>query len=265
MTQSRWSRSESGSLLVSHEPGRRSLIKGASAGAAALLLGCGTTAPGTGVAPGPGPGGQGGSGQVPVPEGSGAMGTPSCVVRPQQTLGPFPNKVALNRSDIRSEPGGTVPKPGLPLRLVFRVGQMTGATCRAYPGVAVDLWQCDVAGVYSAYAEAAALNYLRGYQLTDATGSSEFLSIFPGAYPGRAVHVHFSVRTNPAGGGATFTSQLYFPEEVLAEVFAQAPYSANKPQTNTTDGIFNAGGPNLIPRMSKSGAGWLAEFDLGLA
>jgi protocatechuate 3,4-dioxygenase beta subunit len=191
------------------------------------------------------------------------MGTPSCIVRPEQTVGPFPNKTMLNRSDVRGEPGGMGVKPGLPLKFVFQVGQMTGGACKAYQGVAVDFWQCDVGGLYSSYASegTGGMNFLRGYQMTDGSGVAEFQTIFPGSYPGRAVHIHFSVRT----AGRKFTSQLYFPESVLSEVFAQAPYSAKKPQKNTSDGIFNGGGPNLIPKMSKAGGGWLAEFSIGLA
>jgi protocatechuate 3,4-dioxygenase beta subunit len=225
---------------------RRSVIRGASAGGALLILGCGT-----------------GSSNPATGE---PMAIPGCLVRPQQTAGPFPNKTALDRSDIRSEPGTMAPKPGLPLRVVIRVGQVAAGACRGYQGVAVDLWQCDAAGVYSGYAEQGTpgLNYLRGYQITDGTGSAEFLSIFPGSYPGRAVHLHFAVRTNPAGAGSSFISQLYFPEDVVAEVFSQPPYSAGRPQSNSSDSIFNAGGSNLIPRMSKSDGGWLAEFDLGL-
>jgi protocatechuate 3,4-dioxygenase beta subunit len=195
------------------------------------------------------------------------MGTPSCIVRPQQTEGPFPSKMMLNRSDVRSEPGSTDPKPGLALQLVIRVGQMAGSACKVYQGVAVDLWQCDAGGVYSSYASQGTGDkaYLRGYQMTDTSGTAEFKSIFPGSYPGRAVHVHFGVRTNPAGSGRHFISQLYFPEEILAEVFAKAPYSAHKPQRNTSDSIFNGGGPKLIPKMTKTADGWLAEFDIGLA
>ena len=294
------------------ESTRRKLIRGVSAGAAALALGCGSG--GTGMPPGPplsgtggrspsGTGGSGSGGSPPTgsggngPAGSGGtpgassggapgsadgaadlaspgaeagsgpvMNTPSCIVRPQQTAGPFPSKTQLDRSDIRSEPGGGNAKPGLPLRMVIRVGRMMADACRAYPGVAVDLWQCDVNGLYSGYASegTAGLAFLRGYQLTDGTGTSEFVTIFPGSYPGRAVHLHFAVRLQPTSASRSFTSQLYFPEPVLSEVFSQPPYSAQKPQANTTDSIFNSGGSNLIPRMSKSASGWLAEFDIGL-
>jgi protocatechuate 3,4-dioxygenase beta subunit len=192
------------------------------------------------------------------------MATPSCIVRPRQTVGPFPSKMKIERSDVRTEPGSMAQKPGLLLQVVFRVGQMAGGMCKSYEGVTVDFWQCDAGGVYSEYASegTGTMRYLRGYQKTDSTGTAQFTSIFPGSYPGRAVHTHFSVIT---AGGKSFTSQLYFPEPVLSEIFAQAPYSAHKPMKNTSDSIFNDGGPNLIPKMTKMGAGWVAEFTIGLA
>ena len=338
----KWSKSEDGGVWIPESnPSRRAVIRGASAGAAVLLLGCGDGgnaggpgtdpsrgsggsgvgtggkpgtggsaasggAPGTGgasaaggtpgtggAAPGsggagaggaPGTGGDGGAsavdgggsvdtgGSVIVDGGTDlggapSMGTPSCIVRPQQIEGPFPSKMMLNRSDVRSEPGGTDPKPGLALQLVIRVGQMAGGACKVYQGVAVDYWQCDAGGIYSSYASqgTAGKAYLRGYQMTDTSGTAEFKSIFPGSYPGRAVHVHFGIRTNPAGSGRHFISQLYFPEEILAEVFAKAPYSAHKPQRNSSDSYYNDGGSKLIPKMTKNADGWLAEFDIGLA
>jgi protocatechuate 3,4-dioxygenase beta subunit len=137
--------------------------------------------------------------------------------------------------------------------------------CKAFENVMVDFWQCDAGGVYSGYAEegTAGKQYLRGYQSTDSTGTAEFMTIYPGAYSGRAVHVHFKLRTNPAGRGSSFTSQLYFPEMINDEIFAQAPYKANRVR-NASDGIFRDGGANLIPKMTKQGMGWLAEFEIGL-
>jgi protocatechuate 3,4-dioxygenase beta subunit len=97
----------------------------------------------------------------------------------------------------------------------------------------------------------------------------EFQTIYPGYYPGRAVHLHFKIRTNPAGAGASFTSQLYFPDELNEEVFAQAPYvSRGRGPLNSSDSIYRGGGADLIPRMSRSvtasGPGWLGELDIGL-
>jgi protocatechuate 3,4-dioxygenase beta subunit len=193
---------------------------------------------------------------------------PTCVRRAEQIEGPFFRDLKLNRSDIRSDPAdaGAV-KPGIPLRMVFRVGRIEGSACRPLIGAMVDFWQCDVQGAYSNFDQAPGKQFLRGYQLTDGTGVVEFLTIFPGAYAGRAVHTHFKIRMDPqAPRTMGFTSQIYFPEPINEEVFAQPPYTAAGRVRNAQDAFFTQdGGTSLIPKMSKSGAGWLGEFDIGLA
>ena len=42
--------------------------------------------------------------------------------------------------------------------------------------------------------------FLRGALVTDATGKAQFTTIYPGWYQGRAVHIHFKVRTLAANG-----------------------------------------------------------------
>jgi len=46
---------------------------------------------------------------------------PACVVKPEQTEGPYFVDEKLNRSDIRSNPSGGSVKQGVRLRLAFRV------------------------------------------------------------------------------------------------------------------------------------------------
>ena len=57
--------------------------------------------------------------------------------------------------------------------------------------------------------------FLRGYQLTDAQGEAKFLTIYPGWYYGRTVHIHIKVRAT-AGAKQTFefTSQMYFEDSL---------------------------------------------------
>src|SRR5689334_6035826 len=50
---------------------------------------------------------------------------PSCVVRPEMTEGPYFVDEMLNRSDIRADPSRGTVKPGLPLRLIFRVSEVS--------------------------------------------------------------------------------------------------------------------------------------------
>jgi protocatechuate 3,4-dioxygenase beta subunit len=252
-------------------PGRRAVIAGMSAGSASLLLGCASDGSGGargGLGGNSGTGGTSGSGGT---DGDAAPTMPggspvNCVVRPAQTEGPYFTDFKLNRSDIRSDPTDGSVKGGAPLKVVIRVGQVEGPACKVWQGAMVDLWQCDAAGNYSdAGGPSTGKQFLRGYQLTDGSGVAEFQTIYPGYYTGRAVHLHFKIRMNGAAGGWDFTSQLYFPEAVNDEVFAQAPYaSRGMGPRNDSDSIFRSGGADLIPRMSRSGPGWLGELDIGL-
>ena len=49
---------------------------------------------------------------------------------------------------------------------------------------------------------------LRGWVTTDAAGRFTIGTVVPGEYPGRTEHIH--VKVTPAGG-ATLTTQVYFP------------------------------------------------------
>ena len=131
-----------------------------------------------------------------------AAAIPSCVVRPEQTEGPYFIDEKLNRSDIRSEPSDGSIRQGVPLRLAFQVSRVEGGSCAPLSGARVDIWQCDAVGVYSDVrdmnVDSRGKKFLRGYQVTNTGGSAEFLTIYPGWYPGRAVHIHFKVRNDPA-------------------------------------------------------------------
>lgn len=201
-----------------------------------------------------------------------ARALPACVVRPEQTEGPFFVDTKLDRSDIRSDPSTGAVSEGAPLTLGFSVSQIAGGACTVLAGALVDVWQCDAAGVYwgvdedGAPAGARERQFLRGHQRTDENGVARFTTIFPGWYRGRAVHVHFKVRTDVAGRPYEFTSQLYFDEALIDRVHALEPYAARgrRRTTNADDGIFGDGGESLMARVSEAGAGYAATFDIGL-
>lgn len=201
-----------------------------------------------------------------------AQALPACVVRPEQTEGPFFVDMQLDRSDIRSDPSTGAVSEGAPLTLRFNVSQISGGACTVLAGALVDVWQCDAAGVYwgvdddDAPAGAKERQFLRGHQRTDENGVARFTTVFPGWYRGRAVHVHFKVRTDVAGQPYEFTSQLYFEEALIDQVHARAPYAARgrRAMTNAEDRTFRNGGASLMPQVSEAGAGYAATFDLGL-
>jgi protocatechuate 3,4-dioxygenase beta subunit len=198
---------------------------------------------------------------------------PSCVARPQQTEGPFFVDEALNRSDIRSDPKTGEVKPGVPLRLAFRVSRLSGTTCAPLAGAQVDIWHSDVDGRYSDArgfgfsSSTKGQQFLRGYQLTDAEGGAQFVTIYPGWYGGRAVHVHFKIRTLDASGRRyDFTSQLYFDDAFNARIFALEPYAGHRGRwlANADDGIFREGGRELLLAPQSEGQGYAASFDIAL-
>jgi protocatechuate 3,4-dioxygenase beta subunit len=187
--------------------------------------------------------------------------TGDCAQIPTETGGPFPGdgtngpnvltESDVVRSDIRTSIGaasGTA--EGVPLKITFQLTS-TATNCSALAGAAVYAWHCDRGGNYSMYSDAAASeNYLRGVQVSDASGSLTFQSIFPAAYSGRWPHVHFEVYENVAaatsGGTPILTSQLAIPEDTCNLVYATAGYeasAANMTQTPlASDGVFGDDG-----------------------
>jgi protocatechuate 3,4-dioxygenase beta subunit len=200
-----------------------------------------------------------------------AANLPACVVRPEQTEGPYFVDEKLNRADIRVDPSDKSTKAGAPLRLAFHVSRVTGGACAPVSGAIVDVWHCDAAGVYSDVSDgrfdARGKKFLRGYQQTDVRGVAEFLTIYPGWYDGRAVHIHFKIRSAAPGARAQeFTSQIYFDETVNDQVFKQAPYSSKRGRrvTNDSDFLFRRGGKELLLTPVKNAGGYAAKFDIGL-
>src|SRR5205807_1655868 len=114
------------------------------------------------------------------------------------------------RSDV------TEGQQGVPLTLTFHVYQVSGTTVTPVSGARVDIWNANALGVYSDEASEGTTGqtFLRGYQLTDATGTVTFRTILPGWYPGRTPHVHFMVRSLSSSGALTnlVTSQLFFDQ-----------------------------------------------------
>lgn len=151
-----------------------------------------------------------------------ASGLVTCVLAPEQTEGPF------HLDDQKLRRNITEGKPGLPLTLRLTVRDVS--TCRPIKGALVDVWHCDAAGAYSGV-QGGTGEFLRGVQRTDAKGVATFLTIYPGWYPGRTVHVHVMVHV---GGNVVHTGQLYFPDGLTDTVYRRSPYSRRSGRTTRT-------------------------------
>ena len=201
---------------------------------------------------------------------AGTLG-PSCVVRPEQTEGPYFVDERLHRSDIRSDPTDGLVRPGTPLALMLLVSRLNAGACQPLAGAHVDIWHCDAQGVYSDVQDpefsTIGQKFLRGYQITDARGEARFVTLYPGWYPGRTVHIHFKIRTAlEARRSFEFTSQLYFDDGLTDRVHADPPYAAKGPRTarNRHDWIFRRGGDQLMLAPTTVADGYAASFAIGL-
>lgn len=196
---------------------------------------------------------------------------PSCVIRPEQTEGPYFVDERLNRSDIRSDPTTGQVKPGTPLTLTLQLFRLGSGDCQPLAGAQVDLWHCDALGVYSDVRDASfntiGQNFLRGYQITDTRGEAKFLTIYPGWYAGRTVHIHVKIRTaHAAERHVEFTSQMYFDDGLTDRVHVDPPYAAKGQRNarNQDDRIFRRGGDQLMLAPTTTADGYAATFAIGL-
>jgi protocatechuate 3,4-dioxygenase beta subunit len=194
----------------------------------------------------------------------------ACVMTPAKTEGPYFVDERLNRSDIRSDPTTADVQDGVKLTLKLSVFDASD-DCAPVQGVQVDIWHANAAGKYSEESAngTSGQKFLRGYQLTDADGAVTFTTIYPGWYSGRAVHIHFKVRTfDGSTETLEFTSQLFFTDAMNATVFAQAPYSSrgNPDTTDSTDNIYGTDGASLLLQPTSDGSGgYVADFSVGLS
>jgi len=235
------------------DPARREVLWLLGSVAAAGMLGCSS-------------GGARAATESPTEATSSGSGT-ACVVRPQQTEGPYFVDEKLNRSDLTVDPVTGLARPGVPLSLAFRVSRTSAGICGPLVGALVDVWQCDAVGAYSDVAGTTPAKFLRGYQVTDDAGNARFSTIYPGWYAGRAVHVHFKIRSSAgAVSRFEFTSQLYFDESITDTVHAQPPYNTHgrRDTPNQRDSVYAAGGSQLMLALTRDGAGYAGTFDIAL-
>ena len=138
-------------------------------------------------------------------------------------------------------------------------------------GAIVDVWHCDAQGIYSDVRDprfgTRGKKFLRGYQQADGSGIVTFQTIYPGWYEGRAVHIHFKIRSSlDARSVQEFTSQLYFDEAVTDQVFKQKPYGAKHGRRVANDAhcLFRRRGNELLLTPTKVSGGYAPTFSIGL-
>jgi hypothetical protein len=198
---------------------------------------------------------------------------PACALSPVLTAGPYWREDGLHRSDLRwdTQPiSGEEPLAGVALGLTLRLSSTTEVQCRPLRGAQVDLWQCNAQGVYSGVPEhgTAGRDFLRGFQLTDERGEAHFITVYPGWYPGRTVHLHVKVRTfDPFGEVITEVStQLFFDDAVTDAVLETAAYAGRGPRDtrNATDSVLSGRPAPFVSVGGDVSSGLEGLVDLGI-
>jgi protocatechuate 3,4-dioxygenase beta subunit len=197
---------------------------------------------------------------------------PSCIARPELTEGPYFVDEGLERSDLRSDPADGSVKEGARLALAIRVSHLDGHKCAALAGAQVDIWHCDALGVYSdvsdrSFGRTRGKKFLRGYQLTNGDGFARFTTIYPGWYRGRAVHIHFKIRTPKLNRHYDFTSQFFFDEALSKRIYTQTPYAvqgAGGMLGNERDFIYRESGGRTVLKVTENDGVYSAPFAIGL-
>lgn len=198
---------------MSSKSSRRDLLKLASMTFAVTALGC--DSPNESIAPD--------AGNVETDASS------SCAPTGAQTAGPFYPGEPATRMQIVGD------RVGVPLELHLEI--LAASDCRTLTGAEVDVWCADSEGSYSGYATfgTEGQTWLRGQQITSAAGTIVVLAIMPGAYPGRAVHMHVKVR---APGLSELTTQIYFPDSLVMSVLDQPEYRGGQHVANADDAFY---------------------------
>ncbi|OXM59101.1 dioxygenase family protein [Amycolatopsis vastitatis] len=159
--------------------------------------------------------------------------------------GPYYIPGSPTRRDVRED------RQGSPL--VLRIRSVEVDTLAPIAGATVEIWQTDADGFYSGYTSydperfppvvSLALRrsrpvddtrFLRGRQITDDDGYVEFLTIVPGWYTPRTLHIHLGVSI---ADKAVLMTELFFSDEFTAEIQSLPEYAhrGGSPFTNTHD------------------------------
>lgn len=165
---------------------------------------------------------------------------------------------------------------GLPMMLCL---QLINQNCEPLANYEIEVWHCDVAGIYSgdtsSSADASSFNssfctgndskalastWFRGTLVTDSSGRVNFATCFPGWYPSRAIHVHFRVKNN---NNDELISQFGFADDFSQYLCTNhSEYVSNgSPDTsNTTDTVFGSDYEDYLFDVQQNSDGSLLAY-----
>jgi protocatechuate 3,4-dioxygenase beta subunit len=122
-----------------------------------------------------------------------AQNTTTLTATPSETEGPYWVDEQRNRADLALDPSDNSVQLGFRLVLNVTVSQIVDSAAVPIQGALVDVWHCN------------------------ATGFVQYLTVYPGWYSGRTVHIHARVRILSADQSTTttnFTTQFFFDDDI---------------------------------------------------
>jgi protocatechuate 3,4-dioxygenase beta subunit len=197
---------------------------------------------------------------------AGAKAVTDCTMINAGEIGPYFVDGQLERSDVRVDTATGVAVDGVPLKLTLTFDE--GGCNAPLVGARVDIWSANPSGVYSDESVEQTLgdDSLRGYQLTDSSGTVKFTTLYPGWYAGRTTHIHARIRTY---SGSTVTSdfltQYFFDATSQAAILsAYAADDTTAFQARDTDHVYQAeiaeGGANVLTITGNVTDGYAASY-----
>jgi len=224
---------------------RRRFLKGLSVLPAGLAAGTVSTVPAA----------QSASASVPIPQ--------LCRVAPQAIEGPYYLDPGLVRDDI------TEGRTGVPLELNL---QVVTADCAPVQGARVDVWHADAEGLYSGFAAEQGLpadawnrTFLRGTQVSDASGAVRFRTIYPGWYAGRTTHIHYKVLVDAR---TALIGQIFLPDALSEFLYRNiAPYDGRgdtRDTRNVDDWVLGGAGEDAQASVREQADRYVAAMVIGI-
>lgn len=168
---------------------------------------------------------------------------PRCTLTCAAVLGPCYAPAATTELDISEGVAG--------LPTLFALRFVRAEDCAPVAGLRVELWATDRHGRYSGPTTrgggadepsttgqchddtATEARFQRGERTTDSAGVVRFHGVFPGWYPGRAIHLHLRVFE---AGTELLTTQLYLDDALGDAVYLDHPDYRDRPGDGSDGG-----------------------------
>lgn len=161
--------------------------------------------------------------------GAWSFGAPAAAApaTPAATEGPFYPTGTMRMADVDNDlvkVVGLVRQAGG--EVIILKGRVLDENDRPRPGLRVEIWQCDLNGVYLHSRAPDRDSYDTGFQgfghdITGEDGSYRFRTIMPTVYPGRTPHIHVKVLD---GDAELLTTQFYLrnhPENARDRIYGR--------------------------------------------